>query len=206
MVKSNSADLEKIFDFLHSTANLKNTLRYSACPLVKKESVADHTWRLTLMTFLLADELKLKINKEKAMKISLVHDLGEAIYGDVDYRLIATHKVSKKVKEEKEKKGMQEILKTLPKKTANEIYSLWKEYQDQKTEEAKFVKAVDKLEALAYLIEQGHRSYDRPELIPLYGSKNIENYPALKKTYSLLKKRLKKEYKKGSIPWKEEYD
>lgn len=44
------------------------------------ESVADHMYRMSMMSFMIADK---SINKDKLMKICLVHDLAEAIVGDI---------------------------------------------------------------------------------------------------------------------------
>nr|NQU91084.1 HD domain-containing protein [Bacteroidota bacterium] len=49
------------------------------------ESSAEHSWRLSLMAFLVANELKItKVNVEHAMKLALVHDLAESLTGDID--------------------------------------------------------------------------------------------------------------------------
>ena len=72
---NNPGNLEKIFDFLHKIENLKSTLRYNKTTSGRNESSAEHSWRLALITLIIADELRLSIDVNRAIKIALVHDL-----------------------------------------------------------------------------------------------------------------------------------
>lgn len=94
--------MEKMFCFLHQVGKLKDTYRFSQVETLKNtESTADHSWRLSLMAFIVADELKLDINVERAVRIAIVHDIIESVTGDVDYRLIVENKVTKEEKKNK---------------------------------------------------------------------------------------------------------
>lgn len=101
---------------------------------------------------------------------------------------------------------MQEIKNSLPKKTGNEIYNLWKEFETQSSNEGKFVKALDKLETLTHLVEVGYKAYDKIEVIPTYADESVKTFPELSEALKKIKKELKLEFKKGGIPWKKEYD
>ena len=202
----NIENLEKIFDFLHTIENLKSTLRYNSTKTGRKESSAEHSWRLALMLFVLAKELNLDIEIEKCMKLAIVHDLPEAITGDIDAVLIAEGKATKEEKQEKEVEAIEKIKNMLPKNIGNEIYALWREYEDYSTKEAKFVKAVDKLETLTQLVDAGYKTYDKPEFIANYADESIKNFPELKEVLKIIKRKLKAEFKKGSIDWKDEYN
>ena len=81
-------NIKQIFDFLHKVENLKRTYRFKTIKNIEGDSVADHTWRLTLMTFIIADELKLDINILKSLKLALTHDIPESITDDIDARLV----------------------------------------------------------------------------------------------------------------------
>jgi len=94
-------NIEKIFDFMHVVNDLKKTKRYGEFD-VYKESSADHSWRLALMSFILADEIKLDIDVLKAVKIAIVHDLPEAITGDIPNCEIEYGRVSKEEKQKDE--------------------------------------------------------------------------------------------------------
>ena len=199
-------NLEKIFDFLHIIENLKSTLRYNYTKSGRKESSAEHSWRLALMLFVLAKELDLDISIEKSMKLAIVHDLPEAITGDIDAVLIAEGKATKEEKQAKELEAMDKIKNMLPEEIGEEIYSLWKEYEDSLTKEAKFVKAVDKLETLTQLVDAGYNTYDKPEFIANYADRAVKEFPELNEVLKIIKRKLKEEFNKGKIPWKKEYD
>lgn len=199
-------DLEKIFDFFHEARKLKEVRRYGAHKKMKGDSGADHSWRVALMAFILADHLNLKLNKNKLIKIALIHDLPEAICGDIDVVDIVNKKISKKEKGEREALAMKKISSGLPGKIKQEIRILWQEYKTKSSQEAKFIRAVDKLETITHLLENGHKSYDVPEIIANYPDEAVGDFPKLNDVLIVLKKRLKKEFTKGSIPWKKEYN
>lgn len=206
MAESDAENLEKIFDFLHKIENLKSTLRYNSTTSGRKESTADHSWRLALTAFIIADELKLDVDVNRSMKIALVHDLAEALTGDIDAILIAEGKVSKETKDKMEIAAIAELQKTLPDAVGKDISNLWHEYNDCKTKEARFIKALDKIETLTQLAETGHKTYDRPDFIPNYADKAVKSFPALTGMLKIVKRKLKSEFKKGNIEWKEHYD
>lgn len=202
-----SKNLEQILKFLHKIGKLKETYRFGESKTLKGDSSADHSWRLALMTFIIADELKLKIDIGRAMEIALVHDLAEAITGDIDARLIAQGKITKEKKYRQEKKAMKQIKKSLPAKTGKEIYGLWQDYEKGGSKEAKFIKALDKIETLTHFIGiKADNKIDMPEFLGLYGNKEVKNFPQLENMFKLVKKEIKKDFKKNNIPWKKEYD
>jgi putative hydrolase of HD superfamily len=201
----NKNNMEKIFDFLNIVGKLKEAERYNEKRNGAKESAADHSWRLALMAFVLAGELDLSVDVLKAMKIALVHDIAESVTGDIDAVLIMGGKISKKEKEKNEERAMEKIKSAAPEKSGKEIYKLWKEYEDNKTKEAKFIKALDKLETLMHLAESGYKTYDKPEFIPTYADKAAGNFPELYPLLKIIKQKLKDEFHKGGFEWKEEY-
>lgn len=206
MPKSTLENLEKIFDFLQVVEKLKSTLRYNKTTSGRQESTAEHSWRLALMIFMLADELNLEIDASRAVKIALVHDLAEALTGDIDAILIAQGKVSKEEKERQEVVAIEILQKNLPELIGKKITDLQNEYNENKTREAKFVKALDKLETLTQLVESGYKIYDKPEFIPNYADKAVRDFPELADTLKIVKRKLKAEFEKGDIQWKEEYN
>lgn len=202
-------NLIKTFDFLNTVGNLKKTIRYKSAHRMPKESVADHTWRLTLMSFVIADELGLKIDVTKAMEIALIHDLAEAITDDIDALLIYNNKFSSEKKQKMENEAMKKLKSILPTKTGNKIIKLWREYDNQSSIEARYIYALDKMEALTYLSETGYKSYggnNHTDLIATYADKAVADFVELKPALKILKSKIKKEYKKGKIEWKKEYD
>lgn len=94
----------------------------------------------------------------------------------------------------------------LPAPLGEEIFELWYDYEKSRSREAKFVKALDKIETTIHLVESGHETYDFPELIAIYPKKAVNDFPELKSMLKAVNGRLKKEFQKGKFPWKKEYD
>jgi putative hydrolases of HD superfamily len=199
-------NIEKIFDFLHIAEKLKTTYRFGSIKGVKGDSSADHSWRLALMVFLFAEELDLNINISQAIKIALVHDLPEAITGDIDNYLQYTNQVSKEEKNNGEIKAINELKSILPESVGEEIYCLWKEYEDGETEEAKYVKALDKIEAIMQNIRYGKAGINIPDMIALHTRKSVKNFPALIPVNNRLLAEVKKYFDEYGVEWKKEYD
>src|SRR5918997_1004845 len=78
----NESELAGLIDFLRAAESLKTVTRSAYTSAGRAESVAEHTWRLSLMALLLAREFP-DVDFARLVKICLVHDLGEAIGGDV---------------------------------------------------------------------------------------------------------------------------
>ena len=118
----------------HRTASLHNG---------ERESVAGHTWRLCLMAMCLC-RFEKGISLEKVLKLCIVHDLGEADEGDVP----AITMEDKAEKTRREERCLFRLCKTLEPSLQDEIMSLYREYNDGLTGEAKLVRGLDKLETL----------------------------------------------------------
>lgn len=198
-------NLNKIFNFLDEIENLKSTVRYIYTQSGRQESAAEHSWRLALLAFVLAQELKLKLDILRATEMALVHDLPEAITGDIDAVQIAEGKVLKADKQKQEKEAIEKIAHLLPLERGKEIYNLWQEYEESKTVEARFIKALDKIETLTQLSESGYKTYDKPEFIANYADQAVKKFSELVPVLKIIKEKLKKEFQKGNIPWKKEY-
>lgn len=197
-------NISKIFDFLKVINDLKKAYRFGNYDL-DRDSSADHSWRLTLMIPLIAQELKIDIDILKAIKISLVHDLPEAITGDIAYMEIHYGRMTKEEKNKMEVEAINKIIKTLPSDIGKEIFSLWEEYEYSRSKEALFVKALDKIETIDHVLNKS-RIFSDYDLIATYPDKHINNFPELLPVLKELKKRLKIEFLERNIPWKPEYD
>lgn len=199
-------DFDKLLDFYEVSNNLNKVFRYSEYKeLSNTQSTASHSWRLSLMTLTLAKELNLDIDVDKAVKIAIVHDIAESITGDVDYSKVYTNKISVEEKSEAEKNAIFQLKKSLSLTIGNEIEDLWKEYEHKNSDEAKFVYALDKIEALIYICEAGKPPHI-PDMIARYADKSVENYPLLKPFLKSVKNKLKILFEKHGIIWKKEYD
>ena len=201
--------LDRIIAFLNTAGKLKSTFRFSEVqnmPKGLKDSSAAHSWRLALMVSVLIDELNLNVNKERALELAIAHDIAESVTGDIDATLIFNGKVSREEKHKQEKEAIEGIKKSLPPKAGSKILNLWHEYEQGSTKEAKLVKALDKLETLVHLADAGYQSWDEPQFMVKYADEAVRNFPELKELLKTIKQKLRSEFDKGNIPWKEEYD
>lgn len=197
---------QKIIRFLHKAGRLKNATRFKNSKKILGDSAAEHSWRVALMTFIFSDELKIKIDLIKALEMALLHDIVESVVGNVDYTYIIKGKITEKQKSLLENKAINQLRKSVTQFSGNKIYVLWKEYEKGITKEAKFVKAMNKLETLMYLVEAGFKSYDKPETIANYADEAVNNFPELKYILKEVKNELKKEFKRGGFVWKSDFD
>ncbi|KAL8040924.1 hypothetical protein ABFX02_10G131600 [Erythranthe guttata] len=143
-------------DFLSLCHRLKTTKRagWIRKEVQEPESIADHMYRMGLMA-LIASDLP-GVNREKCIKMAIVHDIAEAIVGDIT-PADGIPKQEKSRREQEALKNMCELLGGGAR--AKEISDLWMEYEENSSMEAKVVKDFDKVEmilqALEYEKEQG---------------------------------------------------
>jgi putative hydrolases of HD superfamily len=199
-------DLKSIIRFFYQLEGLKKTYRYKEAKDMPPESTADHSWKLAMMSYAVAEELDLSVDRYHAMSMAIIHDLPEIVTDDIDATLVNDGRVSAKKKQDMEIRAMEAITAILPADTGKKIYDLWWEFEECTTPEARFVRALDKLESLSHLIRSGWKTFDRPDFIPTHANKAVENFPELKPMLQILKKDLRIEYDKGNIPWRKEYD
>jgi putative hydrolase of HD superfamily len=140
-------DIEKIIDFLQYSEGLKRELRHSWLSDGKQESVAEHSWRMALAAMLVMPKIKTTLNSDKVLKMCLIHDLVEIDASDVPAIMHIGNSELTKQKAKKELEAIKNIQKALPADIGSDFYQLWVEFEEQKTNESKFVKLLDKLEA-----------------------------------------------------------
>lgn len=125
---------------------LKEIERYS---LVKnrRESSAEHSWGCLILANYFFTKIKYDIDQLKVLKMLTYHDIVEIISKD-HYDIVNDHK-----REIEEKEGF-EILKTkMPLEIKEEYNNLFIEFEEEKTKEAQFAKAIDKLEVLIHMLD-----------------------------------------------------
>ena len=132
---------QELLTLLHTAEKLKDTTRHCDTSGGRKESVAEHSWRLTLMAFFLRSEFP-HLNMDKVMRMCLVHDLGECFTGDIPSFLKTRDDTAR------EDALLAQWVSTLPAPYNTELSALYDEMDALETEEAKLYKALDKLEAV----------------------------------------------------------
>ncbi len=137
---------KNILTFIHQVENLKQECRHSWTSKGRQESVAEHSWRLVLLVLVCYPHLCIKVDLLKALKLAILHDIGEAKIGDKHYLEIEKNKLSKSNRLHDEKLAIVELSQLLGQNDIA-IYDLWDEFQYVRTPEAELVNCLDKLEA-----------------------------------------------------------
>jgi putative hydrolase of HD superfamily len=136
-------ELEGILSFLREAERLKTVTRSGWTSAGQQESVAEHTWRLCLMAMLLYGR-EPGVDVGRLLRMCLVHDLGEALGGDVP----APAQQAAAPKARQERADLLTLTEPLPPELRQEIVDLWDEYEAAATPEARLAKGLDKLETI----------------------------------------------------------
>lgn len=107
----------------------------------RPENSAEHSWHIALMALLMVEHIDQRsdIDLLKVVKMLLVHDIIEIDAGDV----FAYDEDEER--EEREKKAGRRIFGLLPKDQAEELYQLWREFEERQTPEARYAASLDRL-------------------------------------------------------------
>lgn len=154
-------EARKLLDALHVAERLKDATRHCYTSGGRHESVAEHSWRMTLMAYFVSDEFP-KLDMNKVIKMCLIHDLGEAFTGDIPTFWKSGSD------EQKEETLLFDWTASLPEPFAGEVTALYREMAARETPEAKLYKALDNLEAVIQ-----HNESDISTWLPLEYSLNM---------------------------------
>lgn len=131
----------KLLDTLLIAERLKDTTRHCYTAKGRHESVAEHSWMMTLMAFFMRDEFP-EADMDKVIRMCIIHDLGECFTGDIPaFDKNETH-------EKTEEDLLYKWVSSLPENYAAETRELYEEMAQRKTVEARIYKSIDSLEAL----------------------------------------------------------
>ncbi|MBU0530392.1 MAG: HD domain-containing protein [Candidatus Aenigmatarchaeota archaeon] len=189
--------------FFMEVGNLKKLKRggWLLDGIKNSETIADHLFRTALMVFILGKNAR-DVDLLKAIKMALIHDLGESQTGDliVEDKVKIMREYGNNITEienlrkeninigleNDERERIEEVaVKKLTKLSGiDEIYSLWREFEDQKTPEALFVKQIDRLEMALQAMEYESENNDKileHYFTSKYGAESIMKDPELVK-------------------------
>lgn len=173
--------LHGILTFLQAAEQLKDTLRSGFTSSGASESTAEHTWRLCLMVMLFEKEMP-EINFTRLLKLCIIHDLGEAISGDIP----AIYQTADDNKDERERRDMKTLCAPLEADLRDELMALWEEYTAATTPEAVLAKGFDKLETIMqHVIGKNPPDFDY-EFNISYGAAHTERHPLLQQIRELV--------------------
>ena len=175
-----------LIDALGVAGRLKDATRHCDTAGGRRESVAEHSWRLTLAAYFVSDEFP-EANLEKLLKMCLIHDLGEAFTGDIP----TFEKTG--ADEAREEALLNEWTGSLPEPFASEMRALFAEMKELKTVEARLFKALDKLEAVIQ-----HNEAPLSTWLPLEYGLQL-NYGAEQAAFSAYLRGLREEVRADSL-------
>jgi len=110
----------------------------------RHENDAEHCWHLAMMTIVLAEHSDKPIDVLKVIKMVLIHDIVEIDAGDTFlYDTLKNH-----TNTDQELLAAKRIFGLLPEEQAKEFITIWEEFEEGTTDEAKFAKSMDRFEPL----------------------------------------------------------
>ena len=145
-----------LLDALHVAERLKDTPRHCYTSGGRRESVAEHSWRITLMAYFVKDEFP-EADMDKVIRMCIIHDLGECFTGD-----IPTFRKTQ-ADEDTEERLLYQWVDSLPEPYRTELRALYHEMEERKTLEAKIYKAMDSLEAVIQHTESDIKTWEDHE-------------------------------------------
>ncbi|KAI4274047.1 MAG: hypothetical protein LQ337_004223 [Flavoplaca oasis] len=154
--------------FLHILERLKTTPRegWRRFSILSPESIADHMYRMSIMTLLCPSPLRKKLDIPRCTLLALCHDMAESLVGDIT----PMDGVTKAEKTRREGETMEYLTKQLlGAETGCEeggilLREAWEEYEESVTLEAKFVHDIDKLELVIQMMEYERRGQGQVDL------------------------------------------
>ena len=179
-------DAREFLNIMKLAENLKNNTRHSWTSAGRHESVAEHSWRLTLMAFFVKDEFP-SADMDKVIRMCIFHDMGEAFTGDIPAFL------KNQQDEQEESRVIYEWIDSLPGNYSGEVRALFEEMDALETLEARIYKALDKMEALIQ-----HNESDIRTWIPLEYELNL-TYANDQVAFSARLSQLREEIRKETL-------
>lgn len=179
-------EARRLLDAVMIAERLKDTTRHCYTKKGRHESVAEHSWMMTLMAFFMCDEFP-EADMDKVIQMCIIHDLGEAFTGD-----IPTFEKTQ-ADEEMEEDRLYQWVDSLPAAYAAKMRALYEEMAKRETLEAKIYKAIDGLEAVIQ-----HNISDISTWIPKEYELN-KTYAEDKVAFSEYLKGLRAEIRKDTI-------
>ena len=165
--------------------NLKDEKRtgWDLRNIEEPESVAGHSWGVA---FLSLNYMPQELDSEKVLKMSIIHDVAEAEVGDIAKRAVdVENDISEEEKEKLEKKAVERYSESL----GNFVTDSWKEYEERKTPEAKFVKDMDLIDMCLQALKYEKQARYNPE----EENENFQEYEDLDEFFATTEPRLNTE-------------
>lgn len=137
--------LQKQMEFIIEVDRLKDIIRQTHLTNgERKENDAEHSWHLALMAVFLSEYSKEPVDVLQVIKMVLIHDLVEIDAGDT----YLYDEAGNGTKAAREQKAAERIFHILPEDQAEELFGLWREFEERKTPESKFANTLDRIQPI----------------------------------------------------------
>ncbi len=145
IIREEKERLEQQIRFITEVDKVKNIFRQTYLADGKrKENDAEHSWHLALSAVLLKEHMKEEVDLTKVMIMVLIHDLVEIDAGDT----YAYDEAGAATKREREAKAAERIFGLLPEDQGRYFRTLWDEFEEYETADAKFAHLLDNFQPL----------------------------------------------------------
>ena len=197
----------ELFHFLKEVESLKKTLRFDKTHTSENiiEPAAGHSWKLTLMVPLVAEQYEIPVDIPHSMKLAAVHDLGE-------YRMnkdFEEYGLSKAMREEKDRLE-RETMEFIREKYSfgEKVYNLWDEFRIGETYDSKYVNALDKIEGMMHCTFEkcDEMNHEQIKFLIQYGDEKIKRFRELEPLLGVVKNGLKPIVEKRGVEWLDKYN
>jgi len=121
----------------------------------RRENDAEHSWHLAVMTILLQEYAETPVDLLRVLKMVLIHDIVEIDAGDA----ALYDEAGNADKAERELAAADRLFSLLPRDQAEEIRDLWQEFEARITPEARFARALDRVQPILHNYHTGGRTW-----------------------------------------------
>ncbi len=189
--------LKKQIEFILEIDKEKNIFRQNNITgNVRRENDAEHAWHMAIMAYILREYSNESIDIAKVMLMCLIHDIVEIDAGDT----YAYEEQSKKSQHERENAAKERIYSLLPPDQRAELAELFEEFEERKSPEARFARAMDNFQPLLLNDDNQGESWRehgvRAEQV--YG-RQIESKDGSEKIYEITDEIIRKNISLGNL-------
>ena len=188
--------LEEQMEFVLEINKVKNVFRRTHVDSQRCENDAEHSWHIAVMIYLLREYANEDFDVAKAMLMALIHDVVEIDAGDTyayDSNALSTQ-------QEREQVAAERIFGILPKDQKQEMISLFNEFEEGKTPEARFARVMDNLQPMMLNDKNNGADWKKHNVAKSQIYKRNEKTPTgSAELWEFMKSLVEKNIKKGTI-------
>jgi putative hydrolases of HD superfamily len=173
--------LTKQLAFLREIDQLKSVIRQSSLlDRSRRENSAEHSWHLAMYALLLQEHAAAPIQVERVIRMLLVHDIVEVDVGDTPIHAVNSQGAQAAL----EARAAERLFGMLPRQQGAELLALWQEFEAAQSDDARFAKALDRVQPLLANVATGGGTWaesavNLEQVLQRYGPTIERGAPAL---------------------------